>query len=71
MKMRMIREAGYGDIAIAYSDSSADLPLLKAARQAVVVNPKPGRVAMFRRVLPPGTPLLNWGCRDRGGDPAA
>lgn len=70
MKVRMIREAGY--VAIidrAYSDSSADLPLLKAAQWPVVVNPKPGRVAMFREVLPPGTPILNWGCPGRGGDP--
>ncbi|HET6435835.1 MAG TPA: haloacid dehalogenase-like hydrolase [Xanthomonadaceae bacterium] len=71
MKMTMLREAGYGDIAIAYSDSSADLPLLRAARAPVVVNPKPGRVALFRRVLPPGTPILNWGCRKRGGAPVA
>ncbi|WP_202843299.1 haloacid dehalogenase-like hydrolase [Luteimonas saliphila] len=68
-KMRMLRERGYGDIDIAYSDSSADLPLLKAARSPVVVNPKPGNVGLFRRVLPAGTPILNWGCRDRGGDP--
>jgi len=54
---------------MAYSDSAADLPLLQAARRPVVVNPKPGRVAMFREVLPPGTPILNWGCRDRGGAP--
>jgi len=66
-KMRMLRERGYGEIAVAYSDSSADLPLLKAARAPVVVNPKPGRVEMFRRVLPPGTPILNWGCKERGG----
>lgn len=70
-KMRMLREAGYGQIAIAYSDSSADLPLLKAAQKPVVVNPKRGRVAMFRRVLPAGTPILNWGCPDRAGDPVA
>ena len=70
-KMRMLREAGYGAIEVAYSDSSADLPLLRAARRPVVVNPKPGRVEMFRRVLPPGTPILNWGCRDRDGTPAA
>jgi phosphatidylglycerophosphatase C len=69
MKMRMIREAGYGDIAIAYSDSSADLPLLQAARHPVVVNPKPSRVEMFRRVLPAGTPILNWGCSGRAGQP--
>lgn len=69
-KMRMLRERGYGDIAVAYSDSSADLPLLKAARVPVVVNPKPGRIDMFRRVLPPGTLIVNWGCQDRGGAPA-
>ncbi len=69
-KMRMLRERGYAGIETAYSDSSADLPLLQAARRPVVVNPKPGRVEMFRRVLPPGTPILNWGCKDRAGDPA-
>lgn len=69
-KVRMLRERGYADIDMAYSDSSADLPLLQAARRPVVVNPKHGRVEMFRRVLPPGTPILNWGCRDRGGEPA-
>lgn len=70
-KMRMLREQGHAAIDIAYSDSSADLPLLMAARAPVVVNPKPGSVAMFRRVLPAGTPILNWGCRDRGGEPVA
>jgi phosphatidylglycerophosphatase C len=72
MKMTMLREAGFTrPVAIAYSDSSADLPLLQAARHPVVVNPKASRVAMFRRVLPPGTPILNWGCADRAGDPVA
>jgi len=66
-KMRILREHGYADIAVAYSDSHADLPLLKAARKPVVVNPKPAREALFRRVLPEGTPLLNWGCQKRGG----
>lgn len=70
-KMRMLRERGYGAIDIAYSDSSADLPLLKAAKAPVVVNPKAANVDMFRRTLPPGTPVLNWGCADRGGDPIA
>ena len=70
-KMRMVRGAGFGPIDIAYSDSAADLPLLLAARAPVVVNPKPGRIAMFRRLLPPGTPILNWGCVDRGGDAVA
>jgi phosphatidylglycerophosphatase C len=68
-KMRMLRERGYGDIDIAYSDSTADLPLLKAAKAPVVVNPKRSRVAFFQQVLPAGTRILNWGCVDRGGDP--
>lgn len=70
MKLRMLAEAGFGGgIALAYSDSTADLPLLLAARKAVVVNPKASRVAVFQRLLPPGTPILNWGCRDRAGEP--
>lgn len=67
-KMRMLRELGYGEIAMAYSDSTADLPLLQAAAAPVVVNPKHGAVAVFRRLLPSGTPILNWGCRDRAGE---
>jgi phosphatidylglycerophosphatase C len=67
-KMRMLRAHGHGDIDIAYSDSCADLPLLRAARRPGVVNPKPGRVAYFRKVLPPGTPVLNWGCKSRAGE---
>ena len=69
MKMTMLREAGFTQpVESAYSDSSADLPLLQAAKHPVVVNPKPQRIAMFRRVLPPGTPILNWGCPGRGGE---
>ena len=72
MKMRMLREAGFiGDVAMAYSDSTADLPLLQAARRPVVVNPKPDRVGLFRSVLPPGTPILNWGCVGRAGEPVS
>ena len=69
MKMTMLRDAGFVQpVARAYSDSSADLPLLQAALQPVVVNPKAGSVAMFRKVLPAGTPILNWGCPGRAGD---
>ena len=69
-KMTMLRDAGYPQpVAIAYSDSSADLPLLQAAQQPVVVNPKAVHVDLFRRVLPAGTPILNWGCPGRAGDP--
>ena len=72
MKMAMLRDAGFdAPVEAAYSDSSADLPLLQAAKHPVVVNPKAGSVAMFRRVLPAGTPILNWGCPGRAGDPVA
>lgn len=72
MKMTMLHAAGFTQpVARAFSDSSADLPLLQATQQPVVVNPKPSRVALFRRVLPPGTPILHWGCPGRGGDPAS
>jgi phosphatidylglycerophosphatase C len=67
-KVRMLREQGYAAIAIAYSDSEADLPLLMAARAPVVVNPKSGSIALFRHKLPPGTRILNWGCRTRAGE---
>lgn len=70
MKMTMLREAGFNaPVAIAYSDSTADLPLLKAARSPVVVNPKHDGIEHMRRALPPGTPMLNWGCAERGGTP--
>ena len=72
MKMTMLRDAGYTQpVAIAYTDSSADLPLLQAAAHPVVVNPKAGSVDMFRKVLPAGTPILNWGCADRAGQRVA
>jgi len=68
MKLAMLRDAGFTQpVAVAYSDSSADLPLLQTAQHPVVVNPKPARVALFRRVLPPGTPILHWGCPGRAG----
>jgi phosphatidylglycerophosphatase C len=72
MKMTMLRDAGFtAPVAIAYSDSSADLPLLLAAQKPVVVNPKARRVGMFRKMLPAGTPILNWGCVGRAGEPVA
>ena len=72
MKMTMLRDAGYTQpVAIAYTDSSADLPLLLEAVSPVVVNPKAGSVAMFRKTLPAGTPILNWGCPGRAGDPVS
>jgi phosphatidylglycerophosphatase C len=68
MKMTMLRDAGYVQpVAIGYSDSIADLPLLQAAQNPVVVNPKASTVSTFRRMLPAGTPILNWGCPGRGG----
>lgn len=70
MKMRMIHEAGFtAPIWRAYSDSPADLPLLAAAVEPVVVNPKASAVAFFRQKLPGTTPILNWGCPGRAGEP--
>jgi len=66
-KLRMLRESGHRAIDAAYSDSTADLPLLSAARTPVVVNPKSSAVARFRRALPHGTRLLDW----RQGNPAS
>ena len=74
MRLRITHETTYRytqPVARAYSDSSADLPLLQAAAQPVVVNPKPSRVDLFRRALPPGTPILHWDCPGRSGDPAS
>ena len=71
MKMTMLRDAGFlGPVAAAYSDSTADLPLLQAAERPVVVNPKAQGIAFFRERLPAGTPMLNWGCPGRAGDAA-
>ena len=70
MKVTMLREAGFSaPITHAYSDSAADLPLLLAASRPVVVNPKAGAVDVFRASLPAGTPILNWGCPGRAGEP--
>ena len=67
-KVKMIRAAGYrGPITRVYSDSTNDMPLLRAASDPVVVNPKAGAMATFARELPAGTPMLNWGCADRAG----
>jgi len=72
MKLVMLREAGFdAPITRAYTDSWADLPLLQAAGSPVVVNPKAGKVDEFRRVLPAGTPIINWGCPGRAGAPVA
>ena len=61
-KLTMLREAGFdGPIARAYSDSTADLPLLRAARHAVVVNPKPSARNEFRRMLGDAVDMRDWG----------
>ena len=60
-KLVMLREAGFaGPIARAYSDSTADMPLLQAAGHPVVVNPKPSAVETFRKVLGADVDLRDW-----------
>lgn len=61
-KLVMLREAGFeGPIVRAYSDSTADLPLLRAARHAVVVNPKPSARNAFRKALGDDVDMRDWG----------
>ena len=43
----------------------------KAMQLIRTLNPKPGSVELFRRLLRPDTPILNWGCPGRGGEPVA
>ena len=63
-KMSMLREAGCdAPIVRAYSDNTADLPPLRAAREPVVMNPRPRRVAVLRRELGADVPVLDWGGR--------
>lgn len=65
-KLDMLEEAGFGgDIARAYSDSTADMPLLEAAAHPVVVNPKPGAVDRFRRTLGADVDIRDWGAKGR------
>src|SRR3546814_4810260 len=69
-KMRMIHAAGYGEIAIAYSDSRRALPLLHAATHSVGVNPPESARDGLRRALPPRTPAPPAGCAGPAGQPA-
>lgn len=34
----------------------------------MMVNLKPARIALFRRLLPAGTPILSWECAGWCGD---
>jgi phosphatidylglycerophosphatase C len=68
VKVAMLAEAGITGIDRAYSDSLADLPLLLAAAEPVVVNPKHAALETFCARLPAGTPMLNWGCTERSGE---
>ena len=65
-KLAMLVEAGFYPITTAYSDSLADLPLLLAARQPVVVNPKGTQIRAWKQLVPQAT-VVNWGCPRRGG----
>ena len=56
-KVRMLRAAGHvAPIAVAYTDSIADLPLLRAADRPVAINPKPKALRAFQEAL--GTKLV-------------
>lgn len=60
-KMTMIRDAGFtDDVAVAYTDSHNDLPLLEAAKQPVAVNPKPKAEALFRQKFGDRLQVRRW-----------
>ncbi len=60
-KLVMLREAGFTQpIARCYTDSTADLPLLRASAHPVVVNPKPKAIETFRRELGADVEILDW-----------
>ena len=58
-KLRALREAGVElPVEHAYSDSAADLPLLRAARTAHLVHPSPRHLALLLRELGPDVEVL-------------
>jgi len=60
-KLRMLREAGFdAPVAMAYSDSLADLPLLLSAQQPVVVNARPAAQAALARALGARMHAVRW-----------
>ena len=60
-KLRMLREAGFeGPVAVAYSDSLVDLPLLLSAQQPVVVNARRSAQAAFAQALGARMHSLRW-----------
>jgi phosphatidylglycerophosphatase C len=59
-KVRMLAEIGIEPPwDVAYSDSAADLPMLSAARRAVLVSPKPRCEAAVLKALP-RTEVVRW-----------
>lgn len=60
-KLRMLREAGFeAPVAVAYSDSLVDLPLLVSAQQPVVVNARRSAQAAFAQALGAHMHSLRW-----------
>lgn len=60
-KLRMLREAGYEQpIAVAYSDSTADLPLLQSAQQPVVANAGAKARSAFAQALGARMHTVRW-----------
>lgn len=60
-KLRMLREAGFEEpVAVAYSDSTADLPLLRSAQQPVVANAGAEVRAKFAQELGARMHTVRW-----------
>lgn len=63
-KLRALETAGVQlPVDHAYSDSYSDLPLLRAARTAHIVDPTPRNGARLRRVLGDDVEVLRWAAR--------
>lgn len=60
-KLRSLAERGIAPTwAVAYSDSLSDLPLLRGAARAVLVNPEPRALARFGRALGERVQVVYW-----------
>jgi len=59
-KMRMLRERGYGEIDVAYSDSSADLPLLRNSEQWCLVSPGETCLRRIEQTMMTKAQIVSW-----------
>jgi phosphatidylglycerophosphatase C len=59
-KLRRLRALGLGSWDVAYSDSEHDVPMLRPAREAVLVNASPAQCKKVERALGHATTRVEW-----------